>query len=74
VTRIEAGTVVPAAPPAVFDFLSDLRNHWVVAGRWIQVVALDGDGDGGRVRIRGPLGLRRTAVTSVDQVQAPRSA
>jgi len=71
VTRIEAATVVPAPPIEVFDFLSDLRHHWAVAGRWIQVVALDGDGDGGSVRIRGPLGLHRTAVTTVDQVHAP---
>src|SRR5204863_8980823 len=28
-------------------------------------------GDGGRVRIRGPFGLRRTAITSVDRVQPP---
>jgi len=71
VTRIEASAVVPAPPAAVFDFLSDLRNHWAVAGRWIEVVALDGAGNGGRVRIRGPLGVRRTAVTSVDRVQPP---
>ena len=70
-TRIEASAVVPAPPAAVFDFLSDLRNHWAVAGRWIEVVALDGAGNGGRVRIRGPLGVRRTAVTSVERVDPP---
>ncbi len=69
--RIEASAVVPAPREAVFDFLSDLGNHWAVAGRWIEVVALDGRGDGGHVRIRGPLGLRRTAVTSVERVQPP---
>lgn len=65
--RIEAEAVVPATPEAVFRFLSDLRNHWRLAGRWIEVVQLDGGG--GRVRIHGPLGLRRTATTRVDDAQ-----
>jgi Polyketide cyclase / dehydrase and lipid transport len=69
VRRIEARTVVCAPPEEVFEFVSDLRNHWALAGRWIQVVALQGDGDGGRVRIRGPLGVRRTAATTVEQVE-----
>ena len=71
-TDIGASEVVPAPREAVFDFLSDLGNHWAVAGRWIEVVALDGDGDGGRVRIRGPLGVRRTAVTSVERADPPK--
>ena len=70
-TDIDASEVVPAPREAVFGFLSDLGNHWAVAGRWIEVVALDGEGDGGRVRIRGPLGVRRTAVTSVERVDPP---
>ena len=70
-TRLQAAGVVPAPREEVFEFLSDLGNHWVVAGRWIEVVALAGNGDGGRVRIRGPLGLRRTAVTTVDRVEPP---
>jgi uncharacterized protein YndB with AHSA1/START domain len=71
VTRIEATRVVPASREEVFAFLSDLDNHWAVAGRWIEVVAVEGNGDGGRVRIRGPLGLHRTAVTSVERVDPP---
>lgn len=70
-TDIDASEVVPAPRETVFGFLSDLGNHWSVAGRWIEVVALDGEGDGGRVRIRGPLGVRRTAVTSVERVDPP---
>lgn len=65
--RIEAEGVVAATPEAVFRFLSDLRNHWRLAGRWIEVVEI-GDG-GGRVRIRGPLGIARTATTRVDDAQ-----
>ena len=70
-TDIDASAVVPAPREAVFDFLSDLGNHWAVAGRWIEVESLDGRGNGGRVRIRGPLGVHRTAVTSVERVRPP---
>jgi hypothetical protein len=47
----------------VFGFLTSLENHWKLAGRWVEVVSID-DGSG-RVRIHGPLGLRRTARTTV---------
>jgi len=65
--RIEASGVVPAAPEAVFRFLSKLENHWHLADRWIEVVELN-DGSG-RVRMHGPLGLRRTARTIVLDAQ-----
>lgn len=52
-----------ATPETVFGFLASLENHWTLAGRWVEVVAID-DGSG-RVRIHGPLGLRRTARTTV---------
>lgn len=65
--RIQAEGVVPATPEAVFRFLSHLANHWKLADRWIEVVELD-DGSG-RVRMRGPLGLSRTARTIVVDAQ-----
>jgi Polyketide cyclase / dehydrase and lipid transport len=68
---IAAGGVVPAPREAVFAFLAELDNHWLVADRWIDVVRLDGDGDGGRVRIHGPLGLRRTTQTRVLRAEPP---
>ena len=61
--RIEASRVVAATPEAVFGFLSNLENHWKLTGRWVEAVSID-DGSG-RVRIHGPLGLRRTARTTV---------
>ena len=72
--RLEAIGAVPAPREDVFAFLSALENHWVLAGRWIQVVSLDRrvGAKGGRVRISGPLGLHRTAVTRVEAVAAPR--
>jgi Polyketide cyclase / dehydrase and lipid transport len=61
--RVEATRVVRATPEAVFRFLSSLENHWSLAGRWVEVVAVEDST--GRVRIHGPLGLRRTANTKV---------
>ena len=61
-------------PEDLFEFLCDLRNHWLGADRFIAGVELDGAGPvgparGGRVRMHGPLGLRRTAVTRVIEVE-----
>jgi polyketide cyclase/dehydrase/lipid transport protein len=66
---IEARTAVPAPAPAVFAFLSKLGNHWRVADRFVDVVTLDPAG--GVVRVRGPLGLRRTAATRVELMDPP---
>jgi hypothetical protein len=71
---ITADSTVAASPEEVFAFLSRLENHWRLAGRWIQVVHLEGPpdgGDGGAVRIRGPLGLSRTARTTVLRADPP---
>jgi hypothetical protein len=68
---IAADGLVPTGREAVFAFLAELSNHWLVADRWIDVVCLDDGGDGGRVRIRGPLGLRRTARTQVLASEPP---
>jgi uncharacterized protein YndB with AHSA1/START domain len=73
---VEAAALIPVPPEDVFAFLSDLRNHWRLADRFVEVLTLDAsDGanaDGGRVRLRGPLGLRRTATTRVVAARAPR--
>jgi hypothetical protein len=73
---VEATALVPAPVEDVFAFLADLGNHWMVADRLVQVVDLHGpDGlpaDGGRVRLRGPLGVHRTATTRVVASKAPR--
>ena len=66
---LEAVAVVPAPPAAVFGFLSELENHWKVADRFVDVLSLDGSG--GVVRVSGPLGLRRTALTRVTAIEPP---
>ena len=72
---VEAATIVPAPPEEVFDFLSRLENHWRIAGRFVDVVSLDEASHGaagGTVRMHGPLGVRRSARTTVTAVRAPR--
>jgi uncharacterized protein YndB with AHSA1/START domain len=72
--EIRAAGVVEAPAGAVFEHLADLRTHWALArGR---VTLLDstaaGAARGGRVRMRGPLGLGRDAVTEVLRAEPPR--
>jgi len=53
----------------VFAFLTDLENHWRLADRFVEVLELAGPPGartGGRVRVCGPLGLRRTATIRID--------
>jgi uncharacterized protein YndB with AHSA1/START domain len=68
--QIEANGFVPVPREAVFDFLAELANHWRVADRFVEVLELDGS-TGGRVRLRGPLGTRRTARTTVVAAESP---
>ncbi|MFL5782031.1 MAG: SRPBCC family protein [Thermoleophilaceae bacterium] len=73
---IEAAALVPAPPEDVYAFLSDLRNHWRLADRFVEVLTLDssdgGRADGGHVRVRGPFGMRRTVITRVVAAREPR--
>jgi hypothetical protein len=79
VSLIEAKAVVPAPREEVFAYLADFQNHCRLLGRWIDVLELErppGAGPeaparGGRVRMRGPLGVRRTATTRVVTAQPP---
>jgi hypothetical protein len=70
--EIEAAALIPAPPDEVFAFLADLANHWRVADRHVEVVSLNEAGDGGVVRLRGPLGIRRTVRTHVTASREPR--
>jgi hypothetical protein len=73
---VEAAALLPAAVEDVFEFLADLENHWRVADRFVRVLDLhrsnDGRATGGTVRLRGPLGMRRTVTTRVAAAKAPR--
>ncbi len=72
--EIAAGATVPARQADVFAFLAEWQNHWELTAAKIELIELDEASDGpprGVVRIRGPLGLRRTAVTRVITVREP---
>jgi hypothetical protein len=53
----------------VFEFLSDLRNHWRLEPHFLELEHMRADG--GRVRVSGPLGLSRTATTKVVSTERP---
>jgi polyketide cyclase/dehydrase/lipid transport protein len=77
-TRISAERVVVASPRAVFTFLADLENHWLLTDRFVEVLTLErpaegGAAQGGTVRIRGPLGVGRTARTRVVEMHPDAS-
>ena len=73
---LRAVRVLAASPHRVFEFLADLRNHWLLQDRFVELAGLDtdeGDGpNGGRVRMRGPLGISREARTRVLAATAGR--
>ena len=69
---IEAAALIPAPPEEVFEFLSDLANHWRLADKQLRVVELNGKKDGAAVQLRGPLGIHRTAHTHVTASREPR--
>ena len=73
---IEAQAVVRADAAAVFDYLARLDNHWRLMDGSVEVVSLDGDGEGGPdravVRLHGPLGIGRTVHTRVVEADRPR--
>jgi hypothetical protein len=57
---IEATRAVPMAAERLFALLSDIRNHWPLIRGLVEPVRADGPHHS-EVRVRGPLGLRRTA-------------
>jgi hypothetical protein len=67
--RIAAQTVVRAPVDAVWALLADLREHWLLADRWTEVLRVDADG--GTILLRGPLGVRRTVDVRVTERVAP---
>jgi len=69
VRPIEARGIVAVPREELFARLADLRAHWRLAGRWVEPVELRADG--GTVRLRGPLGLRRTVRTRLLDTVAP---
>ncbi len=67
---------IAAPPEGVALFLADLTNHALLAPRSVELTSLDRAGAGcvrALVRLRGPLGLRRTAATELVAPTKPGS-
>jgi len=71
VRPVVARRLVPRPAEELYALLADLRGHWDLAGRWVH--ALELRPDGGTVRVRGPLGLRRTVRTELVALEPARS-
>jgi uncharacterized protein YndB with AHSA1/START domain len=68
---ISAERVVSHPPERVFEFLSDLRNHWrLQEGTFVELDEVVEDG--GVIRLRGPFGLSRKVRTRVLEAERPR--
>jgi hypothetical protein len=68
---IHAVRDVPHQATVVYEFLAHLDNHWRLGGRSLRIARLDADRRGARILMTAPLGLRRTARTTVTNAQAP---
>ena len=66
---VVASARVQATPERIYAVLADLREHWRLAGLWVDPLELGTDG--GLVRIHGPLGIRRTVRTRVVRLDPP---
>jgi Polyketide cyclase / dehydrase and lipid transport len=72
--EIRAAGIVAAPADAVLDHLADLRTHWELTGGRVRLTERGPEdaSHGGEVRMRGPLGIRRRAVTEVSSADPPR--
>jgi Polyketide cyclase / dehydrase and lipid transport len=69
-TLCAEGTVA-STPEEVYAFLARLENHWRLNDEYLRMESLRPDRRGATVSLRGPAGLRRTALTEVTTAHAP---
>ena len=67
--RIQSSRLLPHTPERVFEFLSDLSNHWQLEDAFIGVNGVRAGG--AHILIRGPLGISRRG-TPRSSPQLPR--
>jgi hypothetical protein len=68
---VSAAVLVPESPERIYAFLAELDNHWHLSDRYLRLESLRADRRGGRISIRVPGGIRRTARTKVTTAIAP---
>lgn len=66
---VSAARCVEAPAEAVYAFLAHLPNHERFTHRRLRLLSLSADRSGGRIAVRGPLGIRRTAETRVTELR-----
>src|SRR3954466_13733775 len=72
---IATSRLVAAPPDTVFRYLEDLANHARLAPRTAELMKLDRRPehlDRAIVRLRGPLGMRRTSAPELVRTDPPR--
>lgn len=71
VATVAAALIVNVPARAVYDFLVRLPNHALIGGRGLRLETVADDGRAALISLRGPLGIRRTAHTSVTVLRPP---
>jgi uncharacterized protein YndB with AHSA1/START domain len=68
--EVHATRTIAAPPEAIFAFLADPDRHWQLLGRRLEPLRAY-DGERSRVRLRGPLGIRRTLSIRLSDERPP---
>lgn len=69
--EVRATRTIPATPEAIFAFLEEPDRHWQLLGRRLEPLRAY-DGERSQVRLRGPLGVRRTLWIRMAVSRPPR--
>jgi Polyketide cyclase / dehydrase and lipid transport len=71
VATVTSAVFTPAPAHAVYRFLESLANHALIMDHRLRLNGVAPGGQGARIAIRGPLGLRRTARTVITRLEPP---
>jgi hypothetical protein len=71
VATVTAALPLNGLPHTVYDFLQRLPNHALIGGRGLRLDGVTEDGRAALITLRGPLGIRRTAYTTVTDLRPP---
>lgn len=71
VATLSAALTLTASAASVYDFLVRLPNHALIGGHGLRLDSVADDGRSALISLHGPLGLRRTAFTTVTSLHRP---
>ncbi len=69
--QLSAAATISAPPERVFNYLRHLDRHWALTGPRAVPLRAQDDGDGYVLRLRGPVGIRRTVRTRIVSLRQP---